>query len=211
MWGGRFAGSLDRHMARFNSSYPFDWRMYAEDIRGSQAWARQIAAAGVITAGELAALLAGLDAVRAEFDSGAFQPQDDEDIHSAVERRLGEIAGPVAGKLHTGRSRNDQVATDVRLWTIGAIARTDTLLRELQAALLAQAEAAGDALIPGYTHLQRAQPVLLAHWLMLAFWPLAERFLPQLRAASPECKIVVDSIDLHFVRIARRLFQPAKH
>ena len=187
MWGGRFSGSLDRHMARFNNSYPFDWRMYAEDIRGSQAWARQIASVGVLTPAELEAVLHGLDAVRVEFDGGTFQPQDDEDIHSAVERRLGEIAGPVAGKLHTGRSRNDQVATDVRLWTIGAIARADALLCELQAALLTQAEAAGEALIPGYTHLQRAQPVLLAHWLMLAFWPLQrdrERLADCLRRTS---------------------------
>jgi argininosuccinate lyase len=173
MWGGRFSGTIDERMARFNNSYPFDCRMWDEDIRGSQAWARQIHAAGVITAAELAELTEGLAAVRAEFAAGSFAALPaDEDIHSAVERRLGELAGAVAGKLHTGRSRNDQVTTDVRLWTLGAIARSDAALRELQAALLAQAESAGAALMPGYTHLQRAQPILLAHWLLAHFWPL---------------------------------------
>jgi argininosuccinate lyase len=173
MWGGRFSGTMDERMARFNNSYPFDWRMWDEDIRGSLAWARQIHRAGVISAAELAKLTAGLEAVRAEFAANTFTALPaDEDIHSAVERRLGELAGAVAGKLHTGRSRNDQVATDVRLWTLGAIERADAALRELQAALLSQAEAAGEALMPGYTHLQRAQPILLAHWLLAHFWPL---------------------------------------
>ena len=173
MWGGRFSGTIDERMARFNNSYPFDWRMWDEDIRGSLAWARQLHRAHVVDADELAELTRGLDAVRAEFAAGRFAALPaDEDIHSAVERRLGEIAGAVAGKLHTGRSRNDQVATDARLWTIGAIERADAALRELQAALLAQAETAGDALMPGYTHLQRAQPILLAHWLLAHFWPL---------------------------------------
>ena len=173
MWGGRFSGTIDERMARFNNSYPFDWRMWAEDIRGSLAWARQIHGAGVISAAELAELTAGLTAVRDEFAAGSFAAlPTDEDIHSAVERRLGELAGAVAGKLHTGRSRNDQVATDVRLWTLGAITRADAVLRELQAALLAQADSAGAALMPGYTHLQRAQPILLAHWLLAHFWPL---------------------------------------
>src|SRR6185436_8561796 len=173
MWGGRFSGTIDERMARFNNSYAFDWRLWDEDIRGSLAWARQLRHAGVIGADELAELTRGLEAVRAEFAEGRFAAAPaDEDIHSAVERRLGEIAGAVAGKLHTGRSRNDQVATDVRLWTLGAIGRADAALRELQGALLAQAEAAGAALMPGYTHLQRAQPVLLAHWLLAHFWPL---------------------------------------
>jgi argininosuccinate lyase len=173
MWGGRFTGTIDERMARFNNSYPFDCRMWDEDIRGSLAWARQLRHAGVITSAELDQLTRGLAAVRAEFAEGRFAAlPSDEDIHSAVERRLGELAGAVAGKLHTGRSRNDQVATDVRLWTLGAIGRASATLRELQAALLAQAEAVGDALMPGYTHLQRAQPILLAHWLLAHFWPL---------------------------------------
>jgi len=173
MWGGRFDEGIDALMARFNNSFPFDRRMWREDIRGSMAWARQLAQADVLSAEERDALLAGLEAVFAEFADGRFEARPtDEDIHTAVERRLGEIVGAVAGKLHTGRSRNDQVATDVRLWTIGAIQRVDKGVRALQQALLAQAEAAGDALMPGYTHLQRAQPVLLAHWLLSHFWPL---------------------------------------
>ncbi|KAB8144040.1 argininosuccinate lyase [Chloroflexia bacterium SDU3-3] len=173
MWGGRFSGSLDERMARFQNSYPFDWKLWDEDIRGSLAWARQLAEAKVITPEERDALLAGLEQVRAEFAEGRFQAQpNDEDIHSAVERRLGELAGSVAGKLHTGRSRNDQVATDVRLWVLGAIDRVDAAVRQVQQALLAQAEAAGEALLPGYTHLQRAQPILLSHWLLMFFWPL---------------------------------------
>lgn len=173
MWGGRFDESIDALMARFNHSFRFDQRMWREDIRGSMAWARQLAQAGVISAEERDTLLAGLEAVFAEFADGRFEARpSDEDIHTAVERRLGELVGPVAGKLHTGRSRNDQVATDVRLWTMGAIQRIDDGVRALQQALLTQAEAAGDALMPGYTHLQRAQPVLLAHWLLSHFWSL---------------------------------------
>jgi argininosuccinate lyase len=173
MWGGRFSGSLDQRMKLFNDSFPFDRRMWAEDIRGSRAWAKQIAHAGIITAEELAAIDAGLAAVHDEFAEGHFIAHDsDEDIHTAVERRLGELTGPVAGKLHTGRSRNDQVATDIRLWVLAAIQRVDAVVQELQQALLGQAEAAGTALIPGYTHLQRAQPILLAHWLLSHFWPL---------------------------------------
>src|SRR5437016_1699086 len=133
MWGGRFSGTIDERMARFNRSYPVDWRLWDEDIRGSLAWARQLALAGVLSADELAELARSLESVRAEFATGRFiAAPSDEDIHSAVERRLGELIGPVAGKLHTGRSRNDQVATDVRLWTLGAIRRVDEGVRELQ-------------------------------------------------------------------------------
>ena len=166
MWGGRFSGSIDERMARFNNSYPFDWRMWAEDIRGSQAWARQIERAGIITAVERAALVAGLDAVRAEFAEGRFAAlPSDEDIHTAVERRLREIVGDVGRKLHTGRSRNDQTATDYRLWTKDAVVSLMAGVIELVEALLDVAEAHPATVMPGYTHLQRAQPVLLAHHL----------------------------------------------
>ena len=173
MWGGRFSQGLDALMAELNNSFPFDRAMWAEDIRGSMAWARQICAAGVITTAERDELLRGLQVVYDEFASGAFPAKTaDEDIHSAVERRLGEVVGAVAGKLHTGRSRNDQVATDIRLWVMAAIARTDECVREVQRAILVQADAAGDLIIPGYTHVQRAQPILLRHWLLSHFWPL---------------------------------------
>jgi argininosuccinate lyase len=173
LWGGRFAESMNERMARYNNSYPFDCRMWAEDIRGSKAWARQIHKAGVLSAQELEQILNGLDQVAAEYAEDRFEVKpSDEDIHSAVERRLAELIGSPALKLHSGRSRNDQVATDVRLWTIGAIERADAALREVQKALLAQAEAAGEAVMPGYTHVQRAQPILASHWLMKHFWPL---------------------------------------
>lgn len=173
MWGGRFSAGIDALMAELNNSFPFDRTMWAEDITGSMAWARQICAAGVITVAERDELLRGLQVVYDEFASGAFPAKTaDEDIHSAVERRLGEVVGAVAGKLHTGRSRNDQVATDIRLWTMSAITRADAAVRMVQQALLDQAVAAGDLIIPGYTHVQRAQPILLAHWLLSHFWPL---------------------------------------
>ncbi|NOK61893.1 MAG: Argininosuccinate lyase [Chloroflexi bacterium AL-W] len=173
MWGGRFSGTIDEHMARFNNSFAFDHRMWDEDIRGSMAWARQLAHAGILTPDELLAILRGLETVRAEFAKRHFVVHpSDEDIHTAVERRLTEIVGDVAGKLHTGRSRNDQVATDTRLWTLGALRRVECALRDVQNALLTQAEAAKTALMPGYTHLQRAQPVLTTHWLLSHFWRL---------------------------------------
>lgn len=189
MWGGRFSGAMDNQMARLNNSYPFDSRLWDEDITGSIAWARAIAQAGVLTDQELTDITHGLEQVRAEFASGRFTAQpSDEDIHTAVERRLGELIGAAAGKLHTGRSRNDQVATDTRLWTMGAIRRIDAALRLLQGALLQQAEAAGEALMPGYTHVQRAQPVLLAHWLLAHFWPLQR---DRQRLADCACRVAL--------------------
>ena len=173
MWGGRFSGSMDEHMRRFNESFPVDRRLWAEDIAGSIAWAGGLARAGILTAAERAELVRGLEAVRAEFAAGSFAPDvNDEDIHTAVERRLGEIIGALAGKLHTGRSRNDQIATDTRLWTLGALDQLHAAIADVQLALIEQAERAGEHVLPGYTHLQRAQPVLLAHALLAHFWPL---------------------------------------
>lgn len=173
LWGGRFTDSPDQLAYKFNASLPFDQRLWAQDIRGSQAWATALARAGVLTNSEAAQLVAGLDQVRGEFEAGtfAFLPAD-EDIHTAVERRLGELLGPVAGKLHTGRSRNDQVATDFRLWVLDATPTVVGHLRALQAALLAQAEGHTRTLLPGYTHLQRAQPITFGHWLMSHWWAL---------------------------------------
>jgi argininosuccinate lyase len=164
---------MDDHMRRFNESFPVDRRLWAEDIAGSIAWAGGLARAGILTAAERDELVRGLEAVRAEFAAGSFAPDvNDEDIHTAVERRLGEIIGPLAGKLHTGRSRNDQVATDTRLWTLGALDQLHAAIADVQLALIEQAERAGEHVLPGYTHLQRAQPVLLAHALLAHFWPL---------------------------------------
>jgi len=174
LWGGRFEKPMNSLMERFNASIGFDWRLYAADITGSVAWTKALERAGHLTVDERDRLLEGLERVRAEFAAEQFQVQPaDEDIHTAVERRLSEIVGPVAGKLHTGRSRNDQVATDIRLYVLEAIRRVDQLVANLQAALVEQAEAHLDVLMPGYTHLQRAQPVLFSHWLLSYFWMLA--------------------------------------
>ena len=171
LWGGRFTTETDELMRRFGDSIGFDRRMYAADIRGSIAYARALARAGIITAEERDQLIAGLEQVRAEFDADAFQIKPgDEDIHTAVERRLGELTGPVAGKLHTGRSRNDQVSTDLRLYLLDEIAILREALTALQQAIIHKAEAHLDVIMPGYTHLQQAQPLLFSHWLMSFFW-----------------------------------------
>ncbi len=173
LWGGRFTGAMDALMKQFQDSISFDIHLWDADIRGSIAYAGALADAGVITKAEAAKLVKGLRAVREEFSKGAFVVQpDDEDIHTAVERRLKEIAGEVAGKLHTGRSRNDQVATDMRLFCIDAIVNLKSLIAELQGALLAQAEQHVNTVMPGYTHLQRAQPITFAHWCLSYVWQL---------------------------------------
>jgi argininosuccinate lyase len=171
LWGGRFGAPTDELMKRFNDSIGFDWRMYAADIRASMAYAGALARAGLITSEERDQLVAGLTQVRAEFDASTFQIKPgDEDIHTAVERRLGELAGPVAGKLHTGRSRNDQVTTDLRLYMLDEMATLREALTQLQVAIVEKAENHPDVVMPGYTHLQQAQPLLFSHWLMSFFW-----------------------------------------
>ena len=173
LWGGRFGGTPDELMERFNASIGFDWRLWAADIQGSVAYARALERAGLLTAAERDRLIHGLEAAAREFEAGEFEiVLADEDIHTAVERRLGELVGEVAGKLHTGRSRNDQVATDLRLYLMGEIPPLRRQLAELQEAILAKAEQHLEVIMPGYTHLQRAQPVLFSHWLMSFFWML---------------------------------------
>lgn len=171
LWGGRFQEPTDTLMQRFSASLPFDQRLADVDIRGSIAYAGALEKAGLISAEERAQLVNGLEQVRAEFAAGTFHfESSDEDIHTAVERRLGELIGPLAGKLHTGRSRNDQVATDLRLYLLEETPVLRCAIGELQAALVGQAEAHTETLLPGYTHLQQAQPVLLAHWFLAYFW-----------------------------------------
>lgn len=173
LWGGRFSQNPNALAFKFNASLTFDQRLWREDIRGSGAWALALVQAGVLTPLEGAQIAAGLERVHQEFESGAFQfSPSDEDIHTAVERRLIELIGPAGGKLHTGRSRNDQVATDFRLWVMGAEELIIVHLRDLQQALVAQAETHAASLLPGYTHLQRAQPITFGHWLMGFFWAL---------------------------------------
>jgi len=187
LWGGRFSGKLDPQAWALNASLGFDRRLAPQDVRGSLAWAQALEKAGVLTNEESTQICSGLETIQGEFERQEFAFQEsDEDIHTAVERRLGELIGPVAGKLHTGRSRNDQVATDLRLWLLEAIQNLDSALLGLQTVLVGHAEADLDILLPGYTHLQRAQPILLGHWWLSHFWPLQrdrER-LQQLRART---------------------------
>jgi argininosuccinate lyase len=167
LWGGRFAGDPAAAFDRLNASFAVDSRMWAQDIAGSRAHARMLVATGVLSAGDGRAIADGLDRVEAEFRDGTFAVQaSDEDIHTAVERRLTELVGDAGRRLHTGRSRNDQVATDVLLYLRDAVDAQRAAIGGLAAVLLDQAERHVDALLPGYTHLQRAQPVRLAHHLL---------------------------------------------
>lgn len=163
-WGGRFAEQTDRLVEQFTSSLACDRRLYPYDIQGSIAHCRTLERAGVLTARESAQLVRGLQLVKVELDGGRFpfSPQD-EDIHMAIERRLTELIGPLGGKLHTGRSRNDQVALDLRLFSREVLSTLMGQLQEFRRVLVGQARAHLDVVMPGYTHLQRAQPVLLAH------------------------------------------------
>ena len=173
LWKGRFNGNADSQMWELNASISFDQRMAEQDVRGSKAWAEALALSGVLTADEQTQLEAGLNQIESEFRSQSFTfTPEDEDIHTAVERRLGEIIGPLAGKLHTGRSRNDQVSTDFRLWLLDHLPNLTNALTDLQATLVHRSETDLDIMMPGYTHLQRAQPILLSHWWLSHFWPL---------------------------------------
>jgi argininosuccinate lyase len=167
LWGGHFAHGPAPLMEQINASIGFDKRLYAHDIAGSRAHAAMLAEVGILSAAERDAILAGLERIQDEIEAGDFPFSAAlEDIHMNIEARLTELIGEPGRKLHTARSRNDQVATDLRLWVRDAIDRTDRLLQELQAALLARAEAHADAVMPGFTHLQAAQPVTLGHHLM---------------------------------------------
>ena len=166
-WGGRFAAGPAEIMRRINASIDFDKRLWAEDIAGSQAHCAMLVAQNILSPEDGAAIAAGLDQIKAEIEAGQFAfSEAHEDIHMNVEARLAELIGPTAGRLHTARSRNDQVATDLRLWLRAAIDRIDQAMRELQHALIDRAEAEADTVMPGFTHLQIAQPVTFGHHLM---------------------------------------------
>jgi argininosuccinate lyase len=174
-WSDRFEQGLHPVIERFNASIGFDISLLPEDLDGSVAHARMLGACGVISPAEADQLIEGLEAIRVEAAEGRFTPGiEAEDVHFAVERRLIERIGPLGKKLHTGRSRNDQVGTDLRLWLRRRIDAMDAALVRFERSLLAQAERHADVLIPGYTHLQRAQPLCLAHHL-LAYIEMAER------------------------------------
>jgi argininosuccinate lyase len=166
-WGGRFTAGPAEIMRRINASIDFDKRLWAEDIAGSKAHCAMLVAQNILSPEDGAAIANGLDQIRAEIETGAFVFSDvHEDIHMNVEARLAELIGPVAGRLHTARSRNDQVATDLRLWLRAAIDRIELAMRDLQQALIERAANEADTVMPGYTHLQIAQPVTLGHHLM---------------------------------------------
>ncbi|KAH0511205.1 Argininosuccinate lyase [Microtus ochrogaster] len=167
LWGGRFVGAVDPIMEQFNSSISYDRNLWNVDVQGSKAYSRGLEKAGLLTKAETQQILQGLDKVADEWAQGTFKLHpNDEDIHTANERRLKELIGEAAGKLHTGRSRNDQVVTDLRLWMRQTCSKLSALLRALIGSMVDRAEAERDVLFPGYTHLQRAQPIRWSHWIL---------------------------------------------
>ena len=175
LWGGRFEGKTDPGFAEFNNSFSFDRRMFEADVAASIEYSQALEGARVLSTEEGSRIRSALETIlqQGRADESYLNDKASEDVHSFVEARLIELAGDVGRKLHTGRSRNDQVATDFRLWMRGSIDELVDAVRELQASLLDYGDAHRDVVIPGYTHLQRAQPVLLAHWALAYFEMLA--------------------------------------
>jgi argininosuccinate lyase len=188
-WGGRFSEDPSDALLRFSESLSCDARLWKYDIAGTQAHVRMLGKQGILAPDEVDVLVRGLDEVRARYARGDV-PRDTglEDIHTAVESSLREIVGDLAGKVHTGRSRNDQVALDMHLWCRDAAGQLVRAVRDLQRQLVGQAEAHKETVMPGYTHLQRAQPVLLAHHLMSYFFML-ERDVRRLRAVAGSASV----------------------
>uniref|UniRef100_A0A667ZVV0 Argininosuccinate lyase n=1 Tax=Myripristis murdjan TaxID=586833 RepID=A0A667ZVV0_9TELE len=167
LWGGRFVGDTDPVMEKFNASISYDQRMWDADIRGSKAYVKALEKAELVTTEEMNSILQGMDQVSQEWSKGAFVIKPgDEDIHTANERRLKELIGVPAGKLHTGRSRNDQVVTDMRLWLRDAISVLTENTLQLVSTMVERAAVEIDVLFPGYTHMQRAQPIRWSHWIL---------------------------------------------
>ncbi|KAK9451665.1 L-Aspartase-like protein [Limtongia smithiae] len=168
LWGGRFTGGLDPLMQLYNASFPYDKKMYEADLQGTKVYTAGLQKLGLLTEHELSEIHRGLDLILAEWRAGEFKDvPDDEDIHTANERRLGELIGrDIAGKVHTGRSRNDQVATDMRIYVREELKVIENILKELILVFVQRAEVEIDVLMPGYTHLQRAQPIRWSHWLL---------------------------------------------
>ncbi len=207
MWGGRFAGGPADVMERINVSIDFDRHLYAQDITASKAHAAMLEATGIIQPDDAAAIQSGLDRVRDEIDSGGFVfKRALEDIHMNVEDRLRELIGPAAGRLHTARSRNDQVATDFRLWVRDAVDRHERQLQALQAALIGQAERHAATLMPGFTHLQLAQPVTFGHH-MLAYVEMFGRD----RSRLADCRKRMNECPLGAAALAGTSFPIDRH
>jgi len=192
MWGGRFADGPSAIMREINASIPFDKALWRQDIAASKAHVAMLGAAGIIAADDALVIANGLDAVAAEYEAdGVPEDWDREDIHMTTEARLAELIGPVAGRLHTARSRNDQVATDFRLWVRDAMAQMEEGLAALQRALVTRAGEHADSIMPGFTHLQTAQPVTLGHHLM-AYYEMFRRDRARLadaRVRMNECPL----------------------
>ena len=189
LWGGRFGAGPTAAFDALNNSIGIDFRLWPYDIRLSKAWAVALWGANVLTLEESKTLEQGLDAVAARLQAGEQPTPSDEDVHTLIDRLLHVAVGDVASKLHTGRSRNDQVATATRLWTMDATQRLDYAVRMLQQAMLEQAATIETALMPSYTHLQRAIPVAGAHWMLSHFWPL-ERDRARLKAAHHSAAVL---------------------
>ena len=183
LWGGRFAGGPAAEFDALNNSIGIDFRLWPFDIQLSKAWAMALYNAGVLTLDELHDMERGLDAVHVRLAGGEQPKASDEDVHTLIDRLLHQEIGDVASKLHTGRSRNDQVATATRLWSMEAAVRLDAAVRALQQTIVDQAHGLETALMPAYTHMQRAIPVSGAHWLLSHFWPL-ERDRARLRTTQ---------------------------
>lgn len=172
LWGGRFAAPTAHALDALNRSIATDFRLWPFDIRLSQAWASALAEAGVLTEEERDQIRGGLDVVAEKLADGAQPEESDEDVHTMIDRMLHIEVGEPASRLHTGRSRNDQVATATRMWTMDAALTVDTAIRSLQRVMLERAEQLRATLMPAYTHMQRAQPVSAAHWMLSHFWQL---------------------------------------
>nr|MDQ3573986.1 lyase family protein [Actinomycetota bacterium] len=188
LWGGRLGSEPADALMAFTASLSFDRRLAADDVVASKAHVRGLGRCGILTGEETEILVAALQRVAEELDEATFRFEaTDEDVHTAIERRVTEIAGDAGAKLHSGRSRNDQVAVALRLFTKRELAGTARAVVALQRVLLEGADAANDAYLPGYTHMQRAQPVLLAHHLLAHGWALArdvDRMLATVRRAD---------------------------
>lgn len=187
LWGGRFGAQTAAALDAVNKSIGVDFRLWPHDIKLSKAWAMALWSAGVLTHDECKAIEAGLDAVASKLAAGAQPDASDEDVHTMIDRMLHIEVGDAASKLHTGRSRNDQVATGTRMWLMEAFDSLDHAVRELQRVIVSHAESLQGDIMPAYTHLQRAQPVLASHWMLSHFWPLDRdraRIVQVVRSAS---------------------------
>ncbi len=183
LWGGRFAGTTAAALHALNRSIGTDFRLWPFDVKASKAWAVALWSADALTLEESRLIERGLDAVAAQLAGGAAPLPEDEDVHTMIDRMLHQEVGPVASKLHMGRSRNDQVATATRMWSMDACARIETAAGRLQQVMLEHADTLESVLMPSYTHLQRAQPVAAAHWMLAHFWPL-DRDRQRLQSAA---------------------------